>query len=378
MPDRIRLHCIGVRFRDADAGAVEALVLDRSQVADAHAALDDHLRGAEAVVVATCNRTELYVAEAGDDEALDLWHRTIGHSPDGGCPAAAAHRYHHRGEAAIAHLLEVAAGLDSDELGDVDILGQLRRARTVAEDAGHVGPVLHRVLDGAARAGRRVRAETALGAGGASIGAAVSSVVADLGDRGPVLVVGAGHAGASTCRALVRAGHDVAVHSRSPERARAVAADTGAAPVDDLTLALARAGVVVSAVEAGRVAVADDTVAGRPGPTVGIDLSPIPSITADGIRVVPLRDVQRRGDAILATRRSAVPAARSIVHTEVASLAQWFRTRALDDMVAALFAEADDLIATEAAGAAEDVRQAIRRRIRSETHRRVRRLRASI
>ena len=87
--------------------------------------------------------------------------------------------------------MRVAAGLDSAILGDVHILAQIKEAMDVATAAGTLGPFLRRTTTHAIRAAKRARSETAIGSGGASIGAAIAAMLAPRA-RGPILIVGAG------------------------------------------------------------------------------------------------------------------------------------------------------------------------------------------
>jgi glutamyl-tRNA reductase len=118
----------------------------------------------EAVVLSTCNRSELYAALAGDfDAGLEkLEHYFSGFH--GLAPEElSAHLYRRRGPEAAVHLYRVAAGLDSMLLGEAEILGQVREAYRLALEHGSTGPVLNRLFQGALEVGKRVRTETEVG-----------------------------------------------------------------------------------------------------------------------------------------------------------------------------------------------------------------------
>src|SRR4029077_7301731 len=119
----------------------------------------------EAVVLSTCNRSELYgvpgeasptAAEAMED-FFTSFHQIPRAELDG-------RLYRWMGTDAVRHLFRVAAGLDSMMLGEAEILGQLRGAYSQALDHGSTGPVLNRIFQGALEVGKRVRAETEVGA----------------------------------------------------------------------------------------------------------------------------------------------------------------------------------------------------------------------
>src|SRR5437763_11800975 len=155
----------------------------------------------EAMVVSTCNRTELYLAcadpVAAELAAIDAL------AARAGVPATvlSAHCYVWRDGAAARHVFSVASGLDSMILGEAQILGQLRRAGALAADAGTVGLVLDRLLREALGAGRRVRERTAIARASVSVSsAAVELARGALGELAGrrVLVVGAGKSGVLT------------------------------------------------------------------------------------------------------------------------------------------------------------------------------------
>lgn len=246
------LHVLGVSFQTAPLAVREPLALGeaeaRAALADARACLPD----GEALILSTCNRTELYVVGAEAD-AVDAWHRCVlgASGADRACPALAGARYHLQDHAAAAHLFRVAAGLESSLLGDNEIVGQLRAAARLADDTGMLGPRLRLVVDRALRTSKRARSETAIGAGGAGVGSAVAGVVAARQPAGcRVALVGAGDAAAVIARELSkRLRVDLRVVNRSLARAEALAAQHGgsAAPLDRLTAALDGADVVVTA-----------------------------------------------------------------------------------------------------------------------------------
>jgi len=246
------LHVLGVSFRTAPLAVREPLALDEAKARAALADARSCLHGGEALILSTCNRTELYVVGAEAD-AVEAWHRGVlgAAGADSACPALAGARYHLRDQEAAAHLFRVAAGLESSMLGDNEIVGQLRAAARLADDAGMLGPRLRLLVDRALHTSKRARSETAIGAGGAGVGSAVAGVVAARRPAGGrVALVGAGDAAAVIARELAkRLRVDLQVVNRSLPRAEALAAQHGgsAAPLDHLAASLRQADVVVTA-----------------------------------------------------------------------------------------------------------------------------------
>ncbi len=390
--EALALHSIGVRFRDLPAAHRDLLALDPAGVGEALAAVSHLLPGAEAVVLATCNRTELYVVTADDPDRLDLWHRSVGHRlGDDRCPATLGARSHRSGTEAAEHLLRVAAGLESDEIGDVEIGAQVQRAREQAVDAGTVGPVLHRLFDLAATVGKRTRTETDISRGGAGVGLATATTVLDAVAQGAVapephvVVLGAGEAGAAVCRDLdKRLPVRLTICNRTRARAEEVAArhhGATAAGLDDLGAVLAGADVVVTALHAPSPVLDDELVAAvralRPGWAPLVVDTCVPRMVDAGVDVVHLADAPARRRALAEQREASVPAAEAIVAEAVDGFGRWYRDRALDDVVAALFREAEELTAV-AADLVGDERTAreLHRAVRRLVHAHITRLRA--
>ena len=214
------LHVIGVSHRTASMKVREQLVLTSAEAA---AWLDQQrAAGRCAAILSTCNRFEVYWSGSHD---LEPWlHEFV--RARGVDPGTAVTR--RNGEACARHLFQVAAGLDSQILGETEILGQVRRAHQAALDARTSSRELDAMFSSALAAGRRVRRETRLGRHQASVSSAAVNVA--LGEmprpRCPtVVVLGAGEVAAGVLRALrgQRVGR-VVVLNRSPERAAALAA----------------------------------------------------------------------------------------------------------------------------------------------------------
>jgi glutamyl-tRNA reductase len=184
---------------------------------------------AEALVLTTCNRVEVYGASekrvATDVIAECLARKTGFTHPD--CSAETPPFYRYEGEKCVQHLFRVASGLDSMVVGETEILGQAKKAYQSARASGAVGPCLHRLFQRAFRVAKQVRTHTEITRGSVSVG----SVAVDLAQRifgrlsnCKVLVLGAGETSERTARALVSRGvSDLRVSNRSSDRATELA-----------------------------------------------------------------------------------------------------------------------------------------------------------
>ena len=242
---------VGLSHKTAPLEVRERLAVPRDGLPDLLARLLEAPGVAEAVVLSTCNRVEVYVAGRAGHE-LDRVSASVAHVLAGlGGDGAAAFLGQNHGRPALEHLFRVAASLDSLVVGEPQILGQLKDAIEIAQGCKTVGRTLSAVMRSAVIVGKRVRTETAIGAGQVSISSvAVDTAREIFGDlRGQsVLLVGAGEMAESAAKLLVRDGAELSVVNRSPERARALAADVGGTPRawSELGARLGESAVVIS------------------------------------------------------------------------------------------------------------------------------------
>jgi glutamyl-tRNA reductase len=257
---------LGISHRRATVDLLERLALTDDDYAKAYRAAADEPAIDGAVILSTCNRVEVYgevpAYHTGFLALKQLFIETRAVDPDELGDAL----YSHYEDAATEHLFDVASGLDSMVLGEPQILSQVREAHRRAEAEGVSTSALTALFHAGARAGRRVRTETALGAAPDAFVAAGADLAADwldgLDGAGAV-VVGAGTMSALAVKHLRGRGvATIRVLNRSLERARALADRVGGeyAGLDGLSEALGRADLVVSATGASGVVVGEDIV----------------------------------------------------------------------------------------------------------------------
>ena len=312
---------------------------------------------AEALVVMTCNRVEVYVDtedfHPGLDAVTDLLSRRSG-VPLGDL---SKHLYVHWDKQAVLHLFTVASGLDSMVVGESQILGQLRRA--YAASGQGAGRVLHELFQTALRVGKRVHAETGIDAAGQSlVSVGLDEAVRVLGslEGRNVLVVGAGSMGALAGATLRRAGvgHIVVANRTAANGERLAASLEGrGVSLDALAEEIAVADVVVASTGAIGIVVPREAVADRTAkPLVVLDLA-LPHDVDPAVRHVPgvtLVDLATLQQALAGTEAGdGVEAARRIVAEEVGSFLTWQLASRVQPTVVALRGRADDVVAAELA-----------------------------
>ena len=237
------LRVIGLNHRSAPLEVREQLAFSSAQVAGALMAWQDQTANLEAVLLSTCNRTELYVASPEDDLPVELpsveyllqFLLNQKFSLTGPVPMRlplASQIFTLDDADAVEHLFAVASGLDSMVLGEVQILAQVKTAYQLALDADTAGSWVHALFQNALKTAKRVATETALHEHRVSIPSiAVSDFARRIFDRladKNVLVFGAGEMGLETLRYLVEYGaKSITVLNRNQERAEALAAKFG-------------------------------------------------------------------------------------------------------------------------------------------------------
>ncbi len=211
----------------------------------------------EAVVLSTCNRSELYAALGGNFEAgLEKLERYFSgfHGLEPG--ELSTHLYRRKGPEAAMHLYRVAAGLDSMLLGEAEILGQVREAYRQALEHGSTGPVLNRLFQGALEVGKRVRSETEVGSRAMSVafaGVKLAERVFGSFEGRRALIVGAGAMAEQAAGHLRARGIGaIRVVNRSAERAEELAGKVGGETAEwkDLESALGWPDIVIASVSA--------------------------------------------------------------------------------------------------------------------------------
>jgi glutamyl-tRNA reductase len=321
--------------------------------------------GAEAAILSTCNRTELYVAGNGAmvQPAVD-WLARVGGV---GSSALLDHAYVMEGGAAARHAFRVASGLDSMVLGEPQILGQMKQAVREADQAGTLGTTLHQLFQRSFSVAKEVRSSTEIGAHSISMAAASVRLAGQLFEdlsQIKVLFVGAGemielvatHFAAKTPKAM-------AVANRSLERGEKLAGRLGAEAIrlaelpqrlhefdaviscTASSLPLIGLGAVERALKARKhrpMFMVDLAVPRDIEPEVG-QLDDVYLYTVDELASV----VQTAGEK----RQAAVEQAEAIIETGVQSFVHWLGQRHTVPLIQALNAQADDWRAAEIARA---------------------------
>lgn len=260
------LFVLGATHHSAPLAVREKLTLDPAKASALHAELAALPGLREFAMLSTCNRVEFY-GVAASSNAIARMQSLFCLRQQFDAAEFEKIRLHLRGRDTIRHLLEVAAGLDSQMLGETEIFGQVKDAYAAAQSRGSTGPVLNRVFQKAFQAAKHVRTHTAITEGQVSLAnVAVELALNIFGElrHARVLLLGAGEIGEKTARAFQsRGAASLTVASRRFERAMELATALGASamPFEQREARLAEFDVVVCATSAPSAVVARETAA---------------------------------------------------------------------------------------------------------------------
>ena len=357
--------CFGTTFREAPVALRERLVFGVSDVRDelyAAGRVSEKIC-VETVVLSTCNRTEMYAVIEGGPENVDgVFSALISWLTESRGFARGdleGRFYCHAGPDAVRHLCRVASGLDSLVIGESEILRQITRAVSLADDQGCVGKVLSAVFRTGIKTGRRARAETGINRKPAS----VSSVAVELADTVAgslagkhVLLVGTGKMGRLAGQAIRSRGvSGLTVLSRQLSNAGRLAELFDGVPgtMEDLPAALADADVVITSTAAATVVLNVDTVReamlGRDSRQLTIvDIAVPRDVDAevagiDGVTLFDIDDLKVRIDEHLLARQVEVPNVEAIVDQEMDAFAGWEEQLAVDPLISDLRSHAEQI-----------------------------------
>jgi glutamyl-tRNA reductase len=358
VPLNLSFHVIGVSHHTALVEERERFAFSRAEIV---ALLESRRQaGRSGLLLSTCNRCELYWSGSDDGEE---WFSDLARSR-GVPPPTALTRYD--GTAAVRHLFTVAAGLDSQILGETEILGQVRRAYDASRAAGTTTRDMDLIFSAALAAGRRVRRETVLGRHPTSVSSAAVGLIAEqwggIGDRG-VVVLGAGEAAEGVLRALHERGASrVILLNRHPEKARVLAGawNSEVGFWGELESRLAGADLLLVATASGRpvirAAQLSSVAAARDRDLVVMDLAVPRNVepaarNIDRIRLFDLDDLQRLCCPAAGAASVALAEAERVIEDELLRLNQTLHGRLVAPQLAELHRRGIEMAEQESAWA---------------------------
>lgn len=369
---------VGVSHKTTSVERLSRLALDTAaagKLADALVA-GDHVD--EALVLSTCNRTEVYAQVSRFHGGLDDVTAELASVAEVTVDELRDDCAVYFDEGAVAHAFAVAGGLESMVVGESQILGQLRLALAEAQRQGTVGSTLNALFQQALRVGKRVQTETTIGAAGRSLVTAAYDLLAS--DVGPLadtrlVVLGAGTMAGLAARTAAEHGARLTIVNRTADKAARLAESVAgtSVPFADLDRALADADVLLTCTGGRDLRIGPDRLAGTPIRAV-IDLA-VPSDLDPTVAETPISviDIARLGDRLRDADVDGVDAARELVRSEVTDFLGARRAAQVAPTVVALRSMATEVMGAEIARLDSRLPD-LDEREREEIHRAVRRV----
>ena len=346
------LLLLGLNHQTAPLDLRERVVYSRPEALETLRVLKQEALVPQAMLLSTCNRTEVYaVADQESDQTTQLLDRVFYSR----FPSNVRHDgivYTRSNQSAVEHLFRVVCGLDSQIVGEPQILGQVKDAYGWSKEAQVTGSFLHKLASRAFRIGKRARTETQIGRGAMSVGYAAVELAAkvfqDLSDC-RVLVVGAGEHGALCADNLKKRGvRSLTITNRTAEKADDLASDLNAqtVPFEDLSSALEQADIVVTCTGADEPLISPEAVrrameARNHAPLTFLDVAVPRDVSPE---VSQVRNVfrfdQESLDIIVEqnrrTRAKEVPLVENLVRQEAAMFMTWWEGLSASPMIKSL------------------------------------------
>ncbi len=320
---------VGVNYKKTDAAVRGGYAISGEQY-DRLLATASQFGVSAFFVLSTCNRTEIYGFADTSAQLVNLL-----------CSECAGDKaeftnmaYIKQGTGAIGHLFQVAAGLDSQILGDYEILGQIKKAAKHAKAHGFINAFMERLINSVLQASKAIKTNTNLSGGTVSVSFAavqyIKEFVADVKSK-KIILLGTGKIGRSTCRNLVDylGTKNITLINRTEETAAQLATEIGlkSAPMEALDAELSSADIVLVSTSAPDPVIVKSHLEGK-GAKLVIDLS-VPCNVDDearqlpGITFVDVDMLSKIKDETLNQRKAEVPKAMAIISEHMSEFKEW-------------------------------------------------------
>jgi len=338
---------LGINHKTASVELREKVAFSPEQLSEALQQLSDHDQFNEAVIVSTCNRTEIYCSLAQQNSQILLQWLASFHGLDE--QELSKNIYCHQDNEAINHLMRVSCGLDSLVLGEPQILGQIKQAYNSAKNHNSVDVVFDRLFQKTFSVAKQVRTETDIGASAVSVAYAAVNLAKHIYgklDKTKVLLIGAGETIELVAKHLYQnEPQQITVANRTIERARALAQEVSA---DVIALAqlperLHQADIVISSTAStlpiiGKGVVEQALKQRRNKPMLFIDIAVPRDIESqvgelDAAYLYSVDDLQAIVSENIASREQAAEEAQEIITHRSAEFAMWMRSLDSVDLI---------------------------------------------
>lgn len=323
----------GVNYRKAEAGLRGQFSVSNdqySQILEKAAASNFD----ELFILSTCNRTEVYGFAENADQLIEL----LCSETKGDKATFKQLAYIKKGLAAIEHLFNVGAGLDSQILGDYEIIGQIKTAVKFSKERGFVGAFSERLVNSVLQSSKAIKNQTELSGGTVSVSfAAVQYILKNIKavTNKKILLVGTGKMGRSACKNVVDylGTKNITLINRSEEKAVSLAREMrlAHASLQELSVHLATADIIIVATNSHQPTVLSSQLEGK-GKKWIIDLT-VPSNVESSVKNLPnislidVDELSKLKDETLTKREAEIPKAKQIVAEHICDFTEWYELR---------------------------------------------------
>lgn len=324
---------VGINYKKTDAALRGQFAISTDQYANI-LELAPQYNLNELFVISTCNRTEVYGFTDNADQLCAL----LCTQTEGDVDTFKNIAYIKNGKDAIHHLFEVAAGLDSQILGDYEILGQLKLAVKFARERQFIGVYLDKMISAVLQASKLIKTNTELSGGTVSVSFAAIQFIKEHVEHAAdkkILLIGTGKIGRNTCKNLVDylETKNITLINRTESKAAELANELGLqyAPVESLDEQVAAADIILVATNSAEPVILESHVSDK-GNKIIIDLS-IPCNVETAAQelhntvFVNVDDLSKIKDATLHKRKAEVPKAKAIINEQIFEFLEWHEMR---------------------------------------------------
>lgn len=295
------------------------------------------------VMTSTCNRTEMYGFADDLRTMVDL---LLNHT-DADQELFDTYAYHYRNDEAVSHMFNVAGGLDSQILGDFEIISQMKKSFNLAKEMGTSNFFLERLFNSVIQASKRIKNETKLSSGVTSVSfASVHYILeqVDLKASKNILLFGTGKIGRNTCENLVKHTHNkhITLINRTKEKAEHMAGkfDLTVKDISELETEIEKADILIVATGAQKPTISPKYIR-KDKPLLILDLS-IPKNVHESVEELPhvdllhLDKLSKMTDETLENRKTEIPLAKAIIAEIKTEFYEWLQTRKYAPTIKAL------------------------------------------
>ncbi len=323
----------GINYKKSDAATRGKYAINNDQYA-ALLSLTQQSGVKELFVLSTCNRTEIY----GFAENVTTLCELLCTQTEGSLDDFMAMSYIKNGKHAIEHFFDVAAGIDSQILGDYEIIGQIKQAVKFSKQQGFIGAYLERLVNGVLQSSKTIKNNTALSGGTVSVSFAAIQYIkehfSNLADK-KILLLGTGKIGRNTCKNMVDylQTNNITLINRTDSKAQELAAELGLnyASINDLSKYIAESAIILVATNSSQPVILQSQLVNSSDKLI-IDLSipynvEIAAKELPNITLINVDELSRIKDITLQKREAEVPKAKAIIEEHIDDFLQWHRLR---------------------------------------------------